>query len=170
MEVAGRTRSKAGRLRHVIAGDQLREAQRHVDTRRHPRGGDDLALLHNALERGLGAERPQLIEEQPMRSRAQTIEDAGGAQQQGTGAHGGRVARALMCLLDPRDKLVVGLVTGPPSSWHDHDLGLRNLAQAALGGQRQRVRIGALGTRLSGDEEDFGAWQAAEHLVRPDRV
>ena len=144
--------------------------QRHVDTARDPRGGDDLALLDDALERGLGPQRSQLIEKQPMRSRAQTLEDTGGAQQQGTGAHGGRVARGLMCLLDPRDELVVGLVTGPASSWDDDELGLGNLAQAALGGQRQSARIGALWPRLSGDEEDFGAWQAAEHLVRPDRV
>jgi hypothetical protein len=129
-----------------------------------------LPWLDDALERGLGAERAQLIEEQPVRSRAQTLEDTGGAQQQGTGAHGGRVARGLMCLLDPRDELVVGLVTGPPSSRHDHDLGLRNLAQAALGGQRQRARIGAFGPGLSGDEDDCGAWHAAEHLVGPDRV
>jgi uncharacterized protein YbjT (DUF2867 family) len=158
------------RLRHVVAGDQLREAQRHVDTRRDSRGGDDLALLDDALERGLGAERAQLIEEQPMRSRAQALEDTGGAQQQGTSTDRGRVARGLMCLLDPRDKLVMGLVTGPASSWDDDELGLRNLAQAALGGQRQGTRVGALGPRLSGDEEDFGAWQAAEHLVRADRV
>jgi hypothetical protein len=75
-----------------------------------------------------------------------------------------------MCLLDPREELLVGLVTGAASSWDHDDLGLGNLAQAALGGQRQRARIGALGPRLSGDEENFGAWQAAEHLVRPDRV
>jgi hypothetical protein len=62
-----------------------------------------------------------------------------------------------MRLLDPRDKLLVGLVTGPASSWHDDDLGLRNLAKAALGGQRQRARIGALGPGLSGNEENFGA-------------
>jgi len=62
-----------------------------------------------------------------------------------------------MCLLDPRDKLLVGLVTGPASSWDDDDLGLQNLAQAALGGKSQRARIGALGPRLSGDEEDFSA-------------
>ena len=75
-----------------------------------------------------------------------------------------------MCLSDPRDKLLVGLVTGPASSWDDDELGLGNLAQAALGGQRQRARVGALGPRLSRNEEDFGAWHTAEHLVRADRV
>jgi hypothetical protein len=62
-----------------------------------------------------------------------------------------------MCLLDPRDELVVGLVAGPASSWDDNDLGLRNLAQPPFGGQSQSARIGALEPRLSGDEEDFGA-------------
>jgi hypothetical protein len=63
-----------------------------------------------------------------------------------------------MCPLNPGDELIVGLVAGPASSRDDDDVGLQNLAQAALGGQSQRAGIGALGSRLSGDEEDLGAW------------
>jgi hypothetical protein len=72
--------------------------------------------------------------------------------------------------LDPGDELIVALVARPGSSRDDHDVGLGNLAQSAIGGQRQGARVGALGPRLGGDEEDFGAWQAAQHLVGPDRV
>ena len=62
------------------------------------------------------------------------------------------------------------LVTSASSARDNDDVGLRNLAQAAVGGQPQRSRIGALWPGLSGDEEHFGSWQSAEHLIGSNRV
>src|SRR5918992_5474645 len=105
-----------------------------------------------------------------MRRRAQTLEDASRSQEQGAGAHRSGPARRLMCLPNPGEQLVVALVARPASSWDYDDVGLRNLAQAAIGAQRQRAGIGALASGLSGHEQHLGSWQAAEHLVGPDRV
>jgi hypothetical protein len=105
-----------------------------------------------------------------MRGRAETVEDPGRAEQQGAGAHGRGPTGRPVGPLDPGDELVVALVARPGSSRDDHDVELGNVAQTEIGGQRQGARVGALRPALSGDEEDLGAWQAAQHLVGPDSV
>jgi hypothetical protein len=75
-----------------------------------------------------------------------------------------------MCLLNPGERLVVGLVARPAAPRDHDDVGLRNLAHAAIGGQGQRAGIRALATGLSGDEQHLRTWQAAQHLIGPDRV
>jgi hypothetical protein len=54
-----------------------------------------------------------------------------------------------MDLLNPRDELLVGLIARTAAARDHHDIGLGNLAQAALGGQRQGPSVGALWPRLA---------------------
>ena len=118
-------------------------------------------MFDHALERRLGAEATQILKNsqcvvarKPSRRPALPSSKAP--------AHTEVVqCEDLVRSSEPDDELVAGA----RSPGDDDDLGLLDVTQAVLGGQRQRVRVGALRTWLGGDEEDFHTGQAAEDLM-----
>ena len=95
---------RLGDLRPDLAGDQV---QGHVDPGGDPGGGDDLAVLDEAAADGVGAVGAQLVELEPVRGRALSLQQPGGAEQQRAGADRGRPLRRPVDLAQPVEQLLV---------------------------------------------------------------
>ena len=72
--------SELNGLRQLRPGLAADKVQRHVDPGRDAGRGDELAVLDEATADGVGAQLPQLLEEEPVRRRPPTVQQAGGGE------------------------------------------------------------------------------------------
>src|SRR5712691_10684749 len=153
-------------LRHLVSGDSRGQSQGHVDARRDPRRGDDLALHDHPLQRGARAQLAERVEGRPVRGRLQPLEKAGGAEQERAGAGRGRPLAGRVRLADPVQQGIGSHERArAEAARHHDDLRMRHGGEGLVSHQRDLLRVGAVRAGRDSDEAHPGAGEAREHLV-----
>ena len=106
-----------------------------------------------------------------MRGGAAAVEESGGGEQQGAGAHRGRPGAGGVGGAQPAEEgLVLHLVALAGAAGDDHDVRGGHLGEGPVGDEREAALVVADRAGLLGDEDGLGAGAAAEDLVRADGV
>ena len=102
---------------------------------------------------------------------SQPVQQPRRGEQQRAGAHRRRPRRGRVRRAQPRQHRLVGHQrAGAEAAGHDDHLGIGDLVERGVGGQRQHAVLGALGPGDTGHEHDLGVRQPREDLVGTDRV
>ena len=153
----------------------LDQVQRQVDAGRDARGGDDVAVVDDALALAdVGAELAQVLDRGVMGDRGAAAQDAGLGQQHRAGADaadpaaggvtlGERLRDHAAARLGPRAGAAAVV---PAAAGDEHEVGI---AEHAVGDDRRAV--GGAHALLRLDRDEAGVQPGlAQHLERPERV
>lgn len=126
----------------------------HVDTGRHSGSGKHGAVLDPAFRDGRRAELGQQVAEAPVGGGLTAVEQAGGAQDQGAGAHRADHLSRSRGLADPPQQRLVGQGgegrLGPAG--HDQREGFGDLVERVTRRQLQRC-VGTQGREVPSDDD-----------------
>jgi hypothetical protein len=113
--------------------EQLRELERHIDSARHARGGDDLSSTSDAVFDWNGAILCEQVMRREMRRRLDTVENPGDSEQERADAHRGGVARGLVRRSNPIEhRLVPNQRPRPDPSRNQEHVGMRHLVKRVV--------------------------------------
>jgi NTE family protein len=156
-----------------VVDEDLHEAQRHVDPRRHAGRGDDapVEVLDDPLGDGLGAEARECVEHRPVGRGGQSVEQPRGAEDERPGADRGREPSRRVHRAHPvDDRTAVDEGTAADAAGDHDDVGVGNVGERGVDREAEEAIVGADDAALDADEDDVEVGHALEDLVGTDGV